>query len=242
MSDPIWNFLKINNQNCSCHACSQLPEIKNYDDYFKELNLRSYEKLHPDSRYKKTEYCEMRTIAAHEKFSQLYPEMLYKARTSEKIAWIKSILGKINHNLTNTRPLSPYTDIVKIKVTMRGFPNDYEYDIKCTLNDRARKIVTMVSHRREFNLEDYVLVANINGKAVIMEDDEPLLNLEKKKDPENFLETIHSFFSRKEDYPIKFYIEKYWVIFSGKDYLGADKTRRMKLNYEVEAIMKRLYN
>ena len=114
---------------------------------------------------------------------------------------------------------------------MRGFPNDYEYDIKCTFNDRARKIVTMVAHRREFNLEDYVLVANINGKAVILDDDEPLINLEKKKDPENFIETISSFFSRKEDYPIKFYIEKYWVISSGKDYLAADKTRRMKLNY-----------
>ena len=42
------------------------------------------------------------------------------------------------------------------------------------------------------------------------------------------------FFHKKEDYPVKLYLEKYWVVFSVKDYANtADKSRRLKLNYEV---------
>jgi uncharacterized ubiquitin-like protein YukD len=206
VSDPLWNFLKINNQSCSCNPCNQFPNINGFDDYFKEMDARTYNKLHLDSKHKHTEYCEMRTVVAHSRFSQLYPEMLYNARTEVKIAWCKSNLGKVNHCLVNTKPDSPYTPQLRIKVVMRGFPNHYEFDVKCSVNDRAQKIIRNIAQRRELNLEDYALVAEIHGKAVILDDDEPLANLEKKKEPEGLLDTINSFFNRHEDYPIRFFI------------------------------------
>lgn len=126
---------------------------------------------------RKVEYCEMRTITLQEQFSQLYPQLLYKAHTEEKITWVKSKLGRINHTLTNTKPDSPHVSPVKMKIMMRGFPNNLEFEVKCSLHDRARAIITLIGHKREFSLEDYALVAQINGKAVIFDDDEPLSDL-----------------------------------------------------------------
>ena len=54
---------------------------------------------------------------------------------------------------------------------------------------------------------------------------------------------LSSFFIKKEEEPIKFYMEKYWVIFSERDYADvlSGKERSYKLDLEVEAVMKRLF-
>ena len=57
IADPIWNFLKINNQTCTCPACSRYIEIKRYDDYFREINERSCQKLEIMMKHRKVEYC-----------------------------------------------------------------------------------------------------------------------------------------------------------------------------------------
>lgn len=85
--------------------------------------------------------------------------MLFKAKSEEKIAWCKSKLGRINHSLTNSKPDSQFTKTVKITVVIRGFPNVQEYPISCNPNDRVKKIISIIGHRREMDLSDYALVA-----------------------------------------------------------------------------------
>lgn len=127
ISDPVWNYLKINNQLCMCKACLSRTEFKNYSDYYKEVLDREYRKTYFNNKNNHTEYCELRTIHSHKEFSDIYPEMLFKAKSEEKIAWCKSKLGRINHSLTNTKPDSNFTKTVKITVVIRGFPNVQEY-------------------------------------------------------------------------------------------------------------------
>lgn len=69
----------------------------------------------------------MRTIQAHQQYSEMMPELLFKAKTEEKIAWCKSKMGKINHSLTNTKPHSKFTQDLNIKVVLRGFVLKHEY-------------------------------------------------------------------------------------------------------------------
>ena len=183
-----------NNEDCTCRPCLQCPPISNYHAYFKQLSNRTFDKGHRDSKYKRSEFCELRTITAHEKFTSLPPELLSKAWTEQKIAWVKSTLGKINHTMTNTKPNSPWTEKTTILVTMPAYPHCYDYPIICNLKDRPQQIISKVLELRnqktnegKFNLDEYVLVAKINGdELVILDNDEPLMNCrEKIKTPEN---------------------------------------------------------
>jgi hypothetical protein len=84
------------------------------------------------------------------------------------------------------------------------------------------------------NLEDYVLVAEINNKAFILEEDEPISNVFLPEEEAGLLDKISNFFSKKEEVVIHFTLEKYWVIFNPNDYTNMhDKSRRLKVNTEV---------
>ncbi len=75
------------------------------------------------------------------------------------------------------------------------------------MNDRVKKIIDLIGHRREMSLEDYALVAEINQKAFILEDDEPIGNLfANEADEEGFFDKISHFFSKKEEVAIVFNI------------------------------------
>ena len=50
------------------------------------------------------------------------------------------------------------------------------------------------------NLEDYVLVAEINNKAFILEEDEPISNVFLPEEEAGLLDKISNFFSKKEDF------------------------------------------
>lgn len=86
-----------------------------------------------------------------------------KAYTWDKIAWVKSALGKIDHTFTNCRPITPISSHPTIKVIMRGYPKDHEYNIKCSLHVKAgqiaSKIMMRMTEKYRFSLEEYVLVA-----------------------------------------------------------------------------------
>lgn len=127
ISDPIWNYLKVNNQLCMCSACLSRPEFKKYDDYYKEVMDREYKKVDLCKKVRKTEYCEVRTINAHQQYASILAYMLFRATSEQKIAWVKSKLGKINHSLTNQYPDSKFTPKIKVKVLVRGFPATQEY-------------------------------------------------------------------------------------------------------------------
>ena len=67
---------------------------------------------------------------------------------------------------------------------MRGFTKNHEYSIRCNLYDRAgqvaSKIMMKMSEKYKINLQDYVLVADMNGQMVVIDDDEPILNCQPK--------------------------------------------------------------
>ena len=76
---------------------------------------------------------------------------------------MKSTFGKINQIFTNTKPYLDLQDQPTVKVFLRGFPKDHEYNVKCSYYDRAgqisHKIMTRMSDKYKFSLEEYVLVA-----------------------------------------------------------------------------------
>lgn len=56
-----------------CSACLNRPELIKYSDYFQEVDDRETKKLDFIGDVKRTEYCEVRTILAHQQLSQMFP-------------------------------------------------------------------------------------------------------------------------------------------------------------------------
>lgn len=54
------------------------------------------------------------------------------------------------------------------------------------------------------DLSDYALVAEINRKAFVLDDDEPIANVFRRNEDEGFFNRISSFFSKKEEVTISF--------------------------------------
>lgn len=71
-----------------------------------------------------------------------------------------------------------------------------------------KTIIDILSKRLNFHLEDYTLVASINGKSYVLLDDEILSDLmEPPKEEGSFFG-----FFKPETYPIILYLKKIWVL------------------------------
>ena len=210
MSEPIWYSLKDNYTCISCEACVEgNDQYANYKDYFAERRARCRQvftnsKVFP-SGGKATQFCDLRTIQTQQMLGQIDPYLLGQAKGHERVTWVKSKLGWVNHFYTHSRPhsakysLTVYSPNVNIKESV---------EVEIYSSERVKHILELVALRLNLFMEDYTLAAHINDQVYYLSEDEvvPELLFPPKKE-----EGFFSFF-KSEDYKISLFLRKKWVL------------------------------